>query len=53
LYIKKIAISQPLYLAMEAYIYCTCFYKHMTFWNQARLYLAIYNFEVHIMLSLC
>jgi len=29
------------------------FYKHMKFWDQARLCLAIYNLEVRIMLSLC
>jgi len=28
------------------------FYKHMKFRNQARLCLAIYDFEAHIMLSL-
>jgi len=27
------------------------FYKDMKFWNQARLCLAIYHFEAHIMLS--
>jgi len=32
----------------------TCFfYKHMKFRIQARLCLAIYDFEAHIMLSLC
>jgi len=31
-----------------------CFsYKHMKFWNQARLCLEIYNFDARIMLSLC
>jgi len=29
------------------------FYKHMRFRNQARLCLAIYDFEAHFMLSLC
>jgi len=30
----------------------TCFfYKHMKFRNQTRLFLAIYNFEAHIMLN--
>jgi len=29
------------------------FYKHMKFRNQARLCLAIYDFEAHIMLRLC
>jgi len=29
------------------------FYKHMKFWIQARLCLAIYDFEVLIMLNLC
>jgi len=29
------------------------FYKHMKFRNQAWLCLAIYDFEAHIMLSLC
>jgi len=29
------------------------FYKHMKFRNQARLCLAIYDFVVHITLSLC
>jgi len=29
------------------------FEKHMKFWNQARLCLAIHDFEAQIMLSLC
>jgi len=28
------------------------FYKHMKFRNQARIYLAVYEFEAHDMLSL-
>jgi len=31
----------------------TIFYKHMKFRIQALLCLAIYDFEAHIMLSLC
>jgi len=29
------------------------FYKHMKFWIQAQLCLAVYDFEARIMLSLC
>jgi len=29
------------------------FYNHMKFWNQARLCLAIFDFEASIILSLC
>jgi len=33
---------------------CThVFYKHIKFRNQAQLYLAVYDFEARIMLSLC
>jgi len=28
------------------------FYKHMKFWNQAQLRLAVFDFVAHIMLSL-
>jgi len=27
------------------------FYKHMKFWNQARLCIAVIDFEAHIMLN--
>jgi len=35
------------------YLMTMFFYKHMKFWNQARLCLAIYDFEARITLSLC
>jgi len=33
------------------FFFVFCFYKHMKFRNQARLSLATYEFETHIMLS--
>jgi len=40
-----------------SFLTCLCiyvfFYKHMKFQNEARLCLAIYDFEARIMLSLC
>jgi len=34
------------------YMFCF-FYKHMKFLNQARLCLAVSDFEAHVILSLC
>jgi len=40
-----------IYFCYFAYMFF--FYKHMKLRNQARLCLAIYNFEVRIMLCIC
>jgi len=53
---QQIPTQKLIYFVIRFYEkskYMFFFYKHMKFRNQARLCFAVFNFEAHIMLSLC
>jgi len=41
------------YIEWDSKCLATCFFKYMNFHNQARLCLAIYDFEARFILSIC